>query len=340
MSTWKDFCRAVESKVVRRHFGDLVSVVNTSAVFEFTDEQLAAAAEHRAGPSDDPIPPFPFPRICCVGSGGVVLLQEPSMGASNLVYDSIVWLPGGAFFTCRCTASVRAGELVFVVSDRRCISGGPKPTYFDDTNTLRAQEIARYRREREAREIEFDTMIKHARELAASRDRRTAERGAAAVASLQARRERTLELHAQLEAKEREVAETAAAYDDAGAQVMREAFMQGLRNVIWINKPDHYTVQVGVGNRQRKGNRGDRVRRRDERPHYIVLTKREIADAWHKVNAGDTHASPLPHLRRGHYRRLQASPARPDGRVVWVRAAHVNGECVEWRDGDVRYKVV
>ncbi len=69
------------------------------------------------------------------------------------------------------------------------------------------------------------------------------------------------------------------------------------------------------------------------------MVKDQIADRWHRAHMANVRASPMPHLRRGHYRRL-----RDDGtgekRRVWVRASHVGGKCVEWRDGDVTYKVV
>jgi hypothetical protein len=113
----------------------------------------------------------------------------------------------------------------------------------------------------------------------------------------------------------------------------------GLQEVQWINKPDHFTVEVGPVEQPRKRKAKDgRARRIAERSKFIVLTKNEIAEAWHRTHRGGTHASPVPHLRRGHYRTIDAAKATGPRRV-WVRAAHVNGECVEWREGDRRYKV-
>jgi hypothetical protein len=95
MGIWKDFCRAIESKIVRRHFGDLVPLVNTSAVFEFSAEQISQAQAYQPASTDDlPVPPFPFPRMCCVGPGGVILLQSPSMDGGIVRYQTMVWIAG------------------------------------------------------------------------------------------------------------------------------------------------------------------------------------------------------------------------------------------------------
>jgi hypothetical protein len=145
------------------------------------------------------------------------------------------------------------------------------------------------------------------------------------------------EKFAAVEAGRAELASLGQQFGAVQVDVVREAFQFGLQAVQWLNKPEHYTVEIGAHERPRKA-KGPRVRRLAERPRYIVLTKTEIADAWHRVHLGGTHASPLPHLRRGHYRTLER--ATPGERRVWVRPAHINGTCVEWREGDKRYRVL
>jgi hypothetical protein len=119
-------------------------------------------------------------------------------------------------------------------------------------------------------------------------------------------------------------------------------FVLAFQEIRWINKADHYTVQVDAALLKRRGKRKkSRISRMHERPRYIVLTRAEIAERWHRVHRGGTHASPMPHLRRGHYRTLRAARyGDSKGKRLWIRATHVNGKCVEWRDGDVTYKVI
>lgn len=91
MSVWKTFCRLIESKLVRKHFGDLVPLVERCAIFEFNAEQLARATAYEPPAGEDPVPPFPFPQLCCVGPGGVLLLREPTMDEETgmLSYEAI-----------------------------------------------------------------------------------------------------------------------------------------------------------------------------------------------------------------------------------------------------------
>ncbi|KKK48905.1 hypothetical protein LCGC14_3140470, partial [marine sediment metagenome] len=74
-------------------------------------------------------------------------------------------------------------------------------------------------------------------------------------------------------------------------------------------------------------------------PRYILLDKTAIKSRY-ADSAPSGRASPLPHLRRGHYRTLMAERFKRPGCRIWVRATHIKGNDVEWREGDRHYKVI
>lgn len=75
------------------------------------------------------------------------------------------------------------------------------------------------------------------------------------------------------------------------------------------------------------------------RNRYIVLKKNEVKKRY--LDSQPSGRKPtMPHLRRGHFRTLQSPRYHERGRRVWVRATHVKGNEVEWREGDRFYRVL
>lgn len=343
MGVWKDFCRLIESKPVRRHFGDLVPLVERCAIFEFTAEQIDKADRFVEPVSElEPVPPFPFPQMCLLGPGGVLILKSPEMDEETgvLQFETIAGYTGkGLFQRAICTVETKTLPLVTQVSDSRGVFDGQ---YFD-ADTPPGSTTAK-RDDRAARVEQHAQLMAQAREAMVSAKRagdiHKARRMEALIADAEQAQDRWLALLPQLDAATEEVSDLGDRFSDTAVVAVGEVFQTALRQVNWINKPDHYTVEIGPSAPPRKRKKkGDRATRLGDRTRHIVLTKHEIAEAWHRVHRGGTHASPLPHLRRGHYRTL-LSDRYKQKRRVWVRATHVNGQCVEWRDGDVRYKVV
>jgi hypothetical protein len=333
MGIWKDFCRTIESKVVRRHFGDLTSLVNTCAVFEFTHEQAESAEDYRPPADDEAVPPFPFPRMCCVMPTSVILLQSPSMDdAGVLRFETIAWATSrehrGAtgFQTGSCTVSPN-GTVVETANIRGVCLG----RYHDDDHPFERIDVEDAAQRKAYQDDVIGLVKRSIAEAERAGDQRLIDERLGHLAEFE-------EKFAAVEAGRAELASLGEKFGDVQVDVVREAFQMGLQAVQWINKPEHYTVEIGALEAPRKAKGEPRVRRLAERPRHIVLTKSEIAEAWRRVHLGGTHASPLPHLRRGHYRTLER--ATPGERRVWVRPAHINGTCVEWRDGDIRYRVL
>jgi hypothetical protein len=128
--------------------------------------------------------------------------------------------------------------------------------------------------------------------------------------------------------------------NEMSLETLRENFYVGLQNIAWINHQDHYTVELNPESRPKKPKK-NRIARWTEREHHILLTRNDITEEWQRIHRGGTHASPMPHLRRGHYKTLRADRYKEArGKRIWVRATHVNGECVEWRNGAISYKVI
>src|SRR5690606_14014755 len=78
MNEWKQFCRAIESKVARRQFGNAVGMASRSAVFEMSGQQFVQAIKFEPE-TEAPVPPLPFPNMCIVKPGAVNLITSPVM---------------------------------------------------------------------------------------------------------------------------------------------------------------------------------------------------------------------------------------------------------------------
>jgi hypothetical protein len=339
MSVWKQFCRAVESKPARQHLGDLVPLIETSAVFEFSEQQLESALAYEP-PDGNPAPMFPFPRLTCAGPTGVIHLQNPVMDLETgvLEYEVIAWTKNVVqLATCELEdTTIRAHDVRGVI----WLKDGPK--YFDDDNPISRVKPS----EVSGLHAQFTEQLEHAKaDLVGARASGHAakiERAEAELAACAQRLETTKELLAKLEEAEVECVTLSDRFGVVTLNVVRRHFETALHALHWINKPDHYTVEVSPAlPKKRKKRKKGRIARLHERPRYILLTKSEVTEAWRCAHHVGTHSSPMPHLRRGHYKTLRAARyGENQGKRIWVRATHVNGKCVEWRDGDVRYKVM
>lgn len=110
-----------------------------------------------------------------------------------------------------------------------------------------------------------------------------------------------------------------------------------IRFLLYINDESRFVVRQSA-RKTGKPKKG-RIPRAYQRPVYIVLDKETIKTRYlHSQPSG--RCSPMPHLRRGHYRTLVADCYKNPGRRVWIRATHVKGNEVEWREGERRYKVI
>ena len=121
-------------------------------------------------------------------------------------------------------------------------------------------------------------------------------------------------------------------------ELVVNAFVMTLRMLSHINDPDRFIVRESPARPPPKPKAG-KMPRAYQLPRYIILDKREIREHYTAAELQSGRRSPMPHLRRGHYRTLTEKKGKA-GRRVWVRATHVKGNEVEWRQGDRYYKVV
>jgi len=353
-------CRFVEDKRTIRVFGDLADLIDTCAIFEFTDEQIRRARD--MSPADltvdhpHPIPPFPFPRMCMVGSGGIIVLQQPLMDEVTgvLEFGVMVFEVTGKdpiFQTATCvvqsTQTDDDGRFPMEMRDHK----GAWGTHYWEGDGAGNPFAMGSSLDPDPEEANAGNLLSRSTErLREVRARLRQTDDPDEIAQLEEARDALLETKAEHERLVAKVHEKTAELRQLGDQVVQhqretlhDAFYLALQEVNWINHPDHFTVQVtspDTENGPRKHKKKRRVRRLAERARHIVLTKGEIGAAWRRAHQGGTHAPPIPHLRRGHYRTLTASRFKEkQGQTIWVRATHVAGHCVEWRDGDVRYKV-
>lgn len=116
-----------------------------------------------------------------------------------------------------------------------------------------------------------------------------------------------------------------------------DTFANVMTVLVYINAPQRFIIEEKP-QRIPKVRRGQ-VPRIKQRSRYIVLDKSAIKTRYLAARA-PSDRSPMPHLRRGHYRILQNPRFKSKGSRVWVRATHVKGNVVEWREGGRFYKVL
>jgi len=105
----------------------------------------------------------------------------------------------------------------------------------------------------------------------------------------------------------------------------------------YVNAPENFVVKDSP--RKLGKTKKGKTKRQHSRPRYIVLDKKAIHTRY--LDSQPSGRKPtVPHLRRGHYRTLTAARYKEPGHRVWVRATHVKGNEVEWREGDRFYKVL
>lgn len=114
-----------------------------------------------------------------------------------------------------------------------------------------------------------------------------------------------------------------------------------IKQVAAISHPANYILRVTPALSPREERRAAQGRERpiQKSPHFIVIDHDVLVSMSRREGTG--HASPVPHERRGHWRRLadHCRHARMLGRdKVWVRPTYV-GE-LEFSDGKNRYEVL
>lgn len=359
MGIWKDFCRSLEHKKVQKHIGNLVPEINLHSLFEFTKEQSDLSKECNpadfAEDEDHPLPPFPFPKVCIVHHDGVIALREPYMDEETgiLEFDMVTWVRGendapGTWalsvgsVSVDTTAKDEEGRFKWEVYDMAGVMSHSNGIYtFDEDTPLRMGNEEDLLEEPHSNlpQIERDLRAKQA-EIEASGDPTKLRELEEAWASFEGLKETQREYEAKRQELINQLDSHAKEINRMTMSNLRQHFYLGLQNIAWINHPDHYTVELNPEQRRRKLPKG-RVKRLTDRERYILLTKSEITEEWHRIHKGGSHASPVPHLRRGHYKTLRAERYKEKrGKRIWVRATHVNGQCVEWRDGNIIYKVI
>lgn len=347
-SVWKQLCRLAEGKRARP-FGDMKAVLDRCALFEFSDAQIHRAAKHipkdLSSDDDYSIPPFPFPEICVVGSGGAIVIRNPLMDDTGVLeFETMAFevfgpQPDQYIFqmaTCRVDSAGLDddGRFPMTLHNLKRMWHGE---YWDENTSYPSDEQSNPVINFEDAYADKLAELERARATASPEE---IARREGALANLRAAHDRLQRLESEIVERRAELHELDSKIEVVGEDHLREAFYLGLQEVHWINHPDHFTIEV-LGPQVGRKRKGSRIRRLGERPRHIMLTKSQIADAWHRVHRGGTHASPMPHLRRGHYKTLRSERYKENqGKRIWVRATHVNGACVEWRDGDVSYKVL
>jgi hypothetical protein len=120
--------------------------------------------------------------------------------------------------------------------------------------------------------------------------------------------------------------------------VLHDMFFDAIKFLIYIDAPTRFMVAETPKKLPKPKN--DEIARLTQRRRYIVLDKQAIVKRYLESQPSGRR-SPMPHLRRGHYRTLVSDRYRTTkGQRVWVRATHVAGNTVEWREGDRFYKVI
>lgn len=115
-----------------------------------------------------------------------------------------------------------------------------------------------------------------------------------------------------------------------------------LEQLAAISHPQNYVVRVTPQLTPREARRAERGEPRPVRksPHFIVVDH-EVLSGMNRQRSTGTHASPVPHERRGHWRRLseRCRQARLLGRdKIFVRPSYV-GERV-FQDDKNQYEVL
>lgn len=333
---WKGFCRFMEHKAFARRFGDGYGKrFDSFAIFEISQAQH----ESMRNPCDaetDFSPPFPFPKLVLIFPDFLIALEQPEMNLDTgiLQYEATIYLVraeteppaateqmDGFMKSVVKTAVKRSEELAMATvrldTGRSTEAGMPVAEIADFRVQIHYidDEIVDY-----ADDMLFSSKID------ANTQRIRSTGSPEVIAELESMLEESRRVESQLR--------------DTLKEHLRFCFLLGILLIAWINRPKHYIVEQSaeITKKPSKADKG-RVRRLAERSRHIVVDHDEIRTRW--TNCHGTHGSPMPHLRRGHYKTLRAERYKNmRGKVIWVAPCHVGGECVEWREGAVSYKVI
>lgn len=305
---WKAMCRTMESKPFVRRFGTKpLRELGSFSIFEINSDQVFMDCPTPIEGVQYTVPPFPFPKIAMITDHAVVTLSQPEMDldTSVLEYESMVYATRGEKQGDAADISfarIRVDTLASQAAKKFQIEALNLRTQTYDTNGV----------------IDFPRRV---------RDRDTK------LDSLSAEeREKADLLHEELIQIENNLFLAI----KEGVQIH---FIMSLLTIAWINMPKHYIVERAPEIAKPRKPDKDRAPRLGERARYIIIDHEDVRRRW--TAAQGTHASPMPHLRRGHYKTLRAERYKEArGKTVWVAPCHVNGAVVEWRQDGVTYKVV
>lgn len=109
----------------------------------------------------------------------------------------------------------------------------------------------------------------------------------------------------------------------------------------YINQPQLYIIKESktVNKREQGRNKNKRGAERFlNKARYLVLDYSQVKTRYLSAGMGGTHASPLPHLRRAHPRRLKADRFK-EKKTIQVKSCEVN-KGMTWSDGKRIYEVI
>lgn len=345
---WKGFCRFMEHKAFARRFGDGYGQrFDSFAIFEISASQHGSMRDSGYAEGDFS-PPFPFPKIVLIFPDFLIALEQPEMNLDTgvLQYEATIYLiresvdvPSGMEQMDDGSRSVVATAVreefksVVATAVRGCEELAMATVKIDSERSTQdgtpVAEIVDFRMQ-----IHYadDEIVDYADDMLFSSKINANTQRIRATGN----RELIAELDRMLEESQRVEGQLR----DTLKEHLRFCFLLGILSIAWINRPKHYIVEQGPEIDRKSGKKDrERVRRLAERSRHIVIDHDEIRQRW--TNHHGTHGSPMPHLRRGHYKTLRAERYKNmRGKVIWVAPCHVGGECVEWREGSVSYKVV
>ncbi len=109
----------------------------------------------------------------------------------------------------------------------------------------------------------------------------------------------------------------------------------------YINQPQFYIIKESkmVNKRERERNRNKRgAERFFNKARHVVLDYSQVKTRYLSTGMGGTHASPFPHLRKSHPRRLKADRFK-EKKTIQVKSCEVN-KGMTWSDGKRIYEVI
>lgn len=108
----------------------------------------------------------------------------------------------------------------------------------------------------------------------------------------------------------------------AYSQIVYLCLLSAVYSVFIINEPARFIVEERPAKEMPK--QRDRIQRSMHRPHYIVLTPRQVRTRLLLPDPEITGAKRAPHERRGHFRKLQSDRyVNAKGAVLWIKPVWV-----------------